>query len=132
MEKPVLTSGKSTQKAFIFNPYRKLAKFSLNLDRLSCINCMCIKFASKSAIESESSAKAGSRDSRGNAEEVLPPGVNVWLSRSEVREPGRRGVVGREGGRLREEDLFAVLFSIVTEPAEMTGEELVGHRRHDM
>lgn len=26
------------------------------------------------------------------------PGVNVWLSRREVREDGRRGVDGREGG----------------------------------
>jgi len=32
------TSGKSTQKAFMFMPYRKLAKLSLNLLKLSCIN----------------------------------------------------------------------------------------------
>lgn len=49
-------SGKSTQKAFIFNPYRKLAKLSLNRVRLSCISCKCIKLASRSAIESASSA----------------------------------------------------------------------------
>ena len=63
------TSGKSTQKAFIFMPYRKLAKLSLNLLKLSCINCKCMKLASRSAIESDSSAKAGSRNSNGNAEE---------------------------------------------------------------
>ena len=61
----MMTSGKSTQKAFIFNPYRKLAKFSLNLDKLSCINWRCMKFASRSAIESESSANAGSKESKG-------------------------------------------------------------------
>ena len=63
------TSGKSTQKAFMFMPYRKLAKLSLNRLKLSCISCKCMKLASRSAIESESSAKAGSRDSRGKAEE---------------------------------------------------------------
>lgn len=65
------TSGKSTQNAFMFMPYKKLAKLSLNLLKLSCINCRCMKLASRSAIESESSAKAGSRDSRGNAEEPV-------------------------------------------------------------
>ena len=65
------TSGKSTQKAFMFIPYKKAAKLSLNLLRLSCINCTCMKLASRSAIESESSAKAGSRDSRGKAEEPV-------------------------------------------------------------
>lgn len=55
------TSGKSTQNAFIFNPYKKLAKLSLNRVKLSCINCRCMKFASRSAIESASSANCGSR-----------------------------------------------------------------------
>lgn len=32
------TSGKSTQKAFIFKPYKKLAKLSLKRARLSCIS----------------------------------------------------------------------------------------------
>lgn len=98
------TSGKSTQKAFMFIPYKKLAKLSLNLLKLSCINCRCIKLASRSAIESESSAKAGSRESRGNAEEPVL-GVKVWLSRRDVRELGRRGVEGREGGLLREAEV---------------------------
>lgn len=70
-----------------------------------------MKLASRSAIESDSSAKAGSRDSRGKVEEVLPPGVKVWLSRNDVRELGRRGVVGREGGR--DEDRLALLLSMV-------------------
>lgn len=99
----------------MLSPYRKLAKFSLNLDRLSCISCKCIRFASRSAIESENSAKAGSSESKGNADEAPPPGVKVWLSRNDVRELGRSGVVGLEGGRLREEERLAVLFSIVTE-----------------
>ena len=98
------TSGKSTQKAFMFIPYKKLAKLSLNLLKLSCINCRCMKLASRSAIESESSAKAGSRESRGNAEEPIL-GVKVWLSRRDVRELDRRGVEGREGGLLREAEV---------------------------
>ena len=110
----VPTSGKSTQKAFIFNPYRKLAKLSLNLDRLSCISCRCMKFASRSAIESESSANAGSRICSGKDDEpsVLPW---PWLSRRDVREPGRRGVVGREEGAGRELDLFTEVPSILEE-----------------
>ena len=69
-----------------------------------------MKFASRSAIESLSSAKAGSSVSRGKAELVAPklPGVKVWLSRRDVREEGRRGVEGREGGlRVAEVDRFA-------------------------
>ena len=103
------TSGKSTQKAFMFKPYKKLAKFSLNLDKLSCISCRCIKFASRSAIESDSSAKAGSRNCKGNSEEglVLPMPAD---SLKDVREAERNGVVGREGGR--EADLLALVGSI--------------------
>lgn len=45
-----------------------------------------------------SSAKAGSKEARGSLElpESGPEGV-VCEARSEVREGGRRGVVGREG-----------------------------------
>ena len=58
-----------------------------------------MKLASRSAIESENSANAGSRASRGKCDaEVLPLGVSGWLSLSEVREEGRSGVVGREEG----------------------------------
>ena len=62
-----------------------------------------MKFASKSAILSLSSAKAGSRDASGNSgfELVVPLGV-VCEARRLVREGGRRGVVGREGRRVRE------------------------------
>ena len=84
----------------MFIPYKKLAKLSLNLDRLSCINCRCIKFASRSAIESDSSAKAGSKLSRGNSDEV-PAVAELWPSRKEVRELERRGVVGRDDRLLR-------------------------------
>ena len=95
------TSGKSTQKAFMFIPYKKLAKLSLNLDKLSCINCRCMKFASRSAIESDNSANAGSRDSNAKPEEVSPD-AKPWPSRKDVRELERRGVVGRDERLLRD------------------------------
>ena len=95
-----LTSGKSTQNAFIFMPYKNAAKLSLNLAKLSCMSCKCIKLASRSAIESLNSANAGSSPSNGKAEalKLWLPGVNDWLSRSDVREDGRSGVEGRDGG----------------------------------
>ena len=92
----------------MFIPYKKLAKLSLNLDKLSCINCKCMKFASRSAIESDSSAKAGSKDSRGNSEEPAPA-AKLWESLREVLELGRKGVVGREEGRLRDCDAERLL-----------------------
>ena len=55
-----------------------------------------MKFASRSAIESASSAKAGSRASNGNSDELLP--LATELSLKEARELGRKGVVGREEG----------------------------------
>lgn len=98
----------------MFMPYKKLAKLSLKRLRLSCINCRCMKLASRSAIESDSSAKAGSRDSNGKAKEPVL-GVKVWLSRRDVRELGRRGVDGREGGLLRDADVdrFGLAMSMV-------------------
>jgi hypothetical protein len=56
-----------------------------------------MKFASRSAILSLNSAKAGSSEARGSTElpENGPEGV-VCEARKEVRESGRRGVVGRE------------------------------------
>ena len=80
----------------MFNPYRKLAKFSLKRAKLSCISCKCIKFASKSAIESDNSAKAGSKASMGASD--VPPTLDLPDSRKEDREEGRSGVVGREMG----------------------------------
>lgn len=73
-----------------------------------------MKFASKSAIESESSASPGSSASNGNSDE-LPPAENPWLSLRDVREPERSGVVGLDGGLLRdiEADLFAPLLSML-------------------
>lgn len=91
------TSGKSTQNALMFRPYRKPPKHSLKRLRLSFSNCRCMKLASRSAMLSLSSAKAGSSDARGS--EVLPdsgPEGVVCEARREVREGGRRGVVGRE------------------------------------
>ena len=46
-------------------------------------------------MESASSAKAGSRDCNGNSDE-LP--LTAELSLKDVREVGRKGVEGREGG----------------------------------
>jgi hypothetical protein len=95
------TSGKSTQKALMFMAYRKAPKFSLNLPSDSLRSWRCMKLASRSAMLSLSSANAGSRLANGKSEvvvEVLPLGV-VWEARSEVRDGGRRGVVGR---RVRE------------------------------
>ena len=97
----------------MFIPYKKLAKLSLNLDRLSCINCRCMKFASRSAIESDSSANAGSRDSNAKPEEVSPD-AKPWPSRKDVRELERRGVVGRDERLLRdcEVERWVLLLSI--------------------
>lgn len=70
-----------------------------------------MKFASRSAIESDNSAKAGSKASRGNSEETFP-GTNPCPSLREVRELGRNGVVGRDEGLLRDcevERLFPLL-----------------------
>lgn len=53
--------------------------------------------ASKSAIESDNSANAGSNTSSGASE--LPPTLDLPDSRNEDFEEGRRGVVGREVGR---------------------------------
>lgn len=63
-------------------------------ERLSCISWKCIMLASKSAIASDSSAKAGSKALRGKDASV-PPAPRAE-SRNEDREEGRRGVVGRE------------------------------------
>jgi hypothetical protein len=90
----ISTSGKSTQNAFIFKPYKKLAKDSLNRAKLSCISWKCIIFASKSAIASDNSAKAGSKVFKGNA---APPRVlALAVSRKDERDDGRIGVVGRD------------------------------------
>jgi hypothetical protein len=93
------TSGKSTQKAFMFMPYRNPAKLSENRARLSCINCSCKKFCSKSAIASLSSAKPSCRPSSAlpEAEAARP---RCEESRKEDREDARSGVVGRERGDL--------------------------------
>ncbi len=112
-----LASGKSTQKAFIFRPYKKLAKLSLNLAKLSCINCKCIKLASRSAIESDSSAKAGSKDSSGAFD--APPMLDLPESRRDDREEGRRGVVGREVGRRLLEPGRLMLLSMGVVDADM-------------
>lgn len=88
------TSEKSTQNAFMFRPYRKLAKDSLNRARLSCISWKCIMLASKSATASDSSPKAGSNSFKGN--EPSPSPALRAESRKEDRDDGRSGVVGRE------------------------------------
>ena len=56
---------------------------------LSCITWSCIKFMSRSVTASESSAKAGSKVSRGKDS-------SKFLPDSEPREERLSGVVGRE------------------------------------
>lgn len=58
-------------------------------------------------MESDNSAKAGSRASRGKAELYVPDalGVKDCELRREVRDEGRSGVEGREGGLLRVADV---------------------------
>lgn len=90
----------------MFNPYRKLAKLSLNRDRLSCMSWKCIILASRSATASDSSAKAGSNVFRGNGSP--PPTVRCAESRKDERDEGRSGVVGRETERVRELDRLAL------------------------
>jgi hypothetical protein len=99
-------SGKSTQKALMFMPYRNAPKHSLKRFRLSWRSWRCIMFASRSAMPSASSPNAGSRASRGTAEEEKVEEVVgvVVEARRLVRECGRRGVVGREGRLLRVRD----------------------------
>lgn len=59
------------------------------------MTCKCMKFASKSAIESESSANAGSKTSKGTED---APVLERADTPREEREEGRRGVVGRDMG----------------------------------
>jgi formylglycine-generating enzyme required for sulfatase activity len=79
----------------MFKPYRKLAKLSLNRDKLSCMSWKCIIFASRSATASDNSAKAGSKVLSGK-EAASPCTLLRAESRNEERDEGRRGVVGRE------------------------------------
>jgi len=84
----------------MFMPYKNAPKFSLNLPRLSFNSCKCMKLASKSAMLSLSSAKAGSKEDSGNSvpdSEALPALGVVCDARKLVRDGGRNGVVGREG-----------------------------------
>jgi hypothetical protein len=114
----------------MFNPYRKLAKLSLNRDRLSCISCRCMKLASRSAMESASSANAGSRASMAN----LPPLIGLTYpappvpSRKDDLELGRKGVVGREEGPLwREAERCALPASMaLSSPGNVFAAEMAG------
>lgn len=58
-------SAQSTTKAFISSPYKKAAKFSVNRESESCMIWRCRRFVSRSARESVSSAKEGSKISSG-------------------------------------------------------------------
>ena len=78
-------------------PCRKLAKHSLNRDKLSCISWRCMKLASRSAMPSDSSAKAGSSASSGEPP-VASPREGVCEDRSDPLDGGRSGVAGRGGG----------------------------------
>jgi hypothetical protein len=73
-----------------------------------------MKLASKSAMESDSSAKDGSNDSRGALDG--PPMLDLPDSRKDEREDGRNGVVGRDVGlRLLEPDRLILLSRGVSE-----------------
>lgn len=76
----------------MLRPYRKLAKLSLKRARLSCISWKCIRFASRSAMASDSSPNCGSKASSGNGAWLLA----LAESRKDDREEGRNGVVGRD------------------------------------
>jgi hypothetical protein len=82
-----------------------------------------MKFASRSAIESDNSAKEGSKASRGTSH--APPKLALPDSRREEREEGRRGVVGREMGlRLPDVERLILLPACgVVEEDMMAGEE---------
>ena len=65
--------------------------------------------ASRSARESESSAKAGSIVSSGRVEDPLELALKPRESRKDVRELDLKGVVGREEGAwLRDVDRLAL------------------------
>ncbi|KAH8670473.1 hypothetical protein BGZ61DRAFT_459437 [Ilyonectria robusta] len=84
----------------MLRPYRKLANDSLKRARLSCMTWKCIMLTSRSAMASESSAKAGSNAFRGNG--ASPSPALRAESRKEERDEGRSGVVGRD---VREREL---------------------------
>jgi len=70
-----------------------------------------MKLASKSAIESDSSAKTGSNASKGASD--APATLDLPDSRREEREDGRRGVVGREMGlRVPDVERFTLLSAL--------------------
>lgn len=60
----ILTSGHSTQNAFIFNAYRYPAKLSLNVPSASCSLVMFCMLDAKVAASSAISVIAGSRNSK--------------------------------------------------------------------
>ena len=62
------------------------------------MSCKCMRLASRSAIESASSANCGSRASSGASFCELVDWAWVVEARKEEREEGRRGVVGRDVG----------------------------------
>ncbi|KAH6989451.1 hypothetical protein BKA56DRAFT_575809 [Ilyonectria sp. MPI-CAGE-AT-0026] len=84
----------------MLRPYRKLANDSLKRARLSCMTWKCIMLTSRSAMASDSSAKAGSNAFRGNG--ASPSPALRAESRKEERDEGRSGVVGRD---VREREL---------------------------
>lgn len=66
-----------------------------------------MRLASRSAIESDNSANAGSKVSMGDSD--TPPTLDFPDSRNEDRDDGRRGVVGRDvWARVREVERFVL------------------------
>lgn len=91
-----------------------------------------MKLASKSAIESDSSANAGSNDSRGAS--AAPIILDLPDSRKEDRDEGRKGVVGRDVGRRLLEPNFLVLLSRGVVDDDMVLAVLLSQRccRHEL
>lgn len=111
------TSGKSTQKAFIFSPYKKLAKLSLKRDILSFIICNSLKLDSRVAMLSESSANWFSSAESGNTSS----GRVCDDARNEPLDERRSGVVGRDCGPRElerrcgpDEDAFGVVLDAIS------------------
>ncbi len=106
----------------MLRPYKKLAKDSLKRARLSCMSWKCIMFASRSAMASDSSAKAGSNVLRGNG--VSPSPAERAESRKDDRDEGRSGVVGRDVRVLELGRRFPVVsWSICAACFDQTGRE---------
>ena len=105
------------QYALRLIPYRKPAKLSLKREMLLCITWRSWKFAPSVPIDSLNSANNGSRLLRGKASSETCRGRD-WER--------RRGVVGRERGRLVEVGCGGVVDITVVVVVEKEEERIGG------